>query len=89
MATVDSAAHLILPRPGAARRQPVRRAAPAVPAAPRGAVMRRRGAVQAQSPAFSGEQIDTWVLQGMIWLAMAGMVAWFHAPLGQALRSIF
>jgi len=50
--------------------------------------MRRRPAVHTESPALSGEQIDTWVLQGMIWLAMAGMVAWFHAPLGQALRSI-
>jgi hypothetical protein len=88
MATLESAAHLILPRPGAPRRSPGRRPAWPVAATPRGAVPRRRLA-KAETPAISGEQIDTWVLQGLIWLAMAGMVAWFHAPLGAALRSIF
>ena len=89
MATVDSAAQPILPRPGAPRRQSGRRGAPAVPAAARGASMRRRPAVQPEGAALSGERIDTWILQGLIWLAMAGMAAWFHAPLGQALRSVF
>ena len=88
MATLDSAAHLILPRPASPRRQPARRGAPQTPAATRGMPMRRRPA-KAESAGLSGEQIDTWVLQGMIWLAMAGMAAWFHAPLGQALRSVF
>lgn len=84
MATLDSAAHLILPRPGAPRRS--RRAT--VPAAtPRLPVPRRR--TRAETPAISGEQVDTWVLQGLIWLAMAGMLAWFHAPLGAALRAVF
>ena len=87
MATLDSAAHLILPRPAAPRRLPARRGAQA-PAATRSVPVRRRAA-KAESAGPSGEQIDTWVLQGMIWLAMAGMAAWFHAPLGQALRSVF
>ena len=87
MATLDSAAHLILPRPAAPRRLPARRGAPQA-AATRNLPMRRRTA-KAESAGLSGEQIDPWVLQGMIWLAMAGMVAWFHAPLGQALRSVF
>jgi hypothetical protein len=88
MATVDSAAQHILPRPGAPRRPNGRRAAAAVPIAVRGVPMRRR-AIKAESSSLSGERIDTWVLQGLIWLAMAGMVAWFHAPLGQALRAVF
>jgi hypothetical protein len=49
----------------------------------------RRRAGKPETARLSGEQIDTWVLQGMIWLAMAGMAAWFHAPLGQALHAIF
>ena len=88
MAALESAAHLILPRPASPRRQPARRGAPQAPAATRSAPMRRR-TTKAESTGLSGEQIDTWVLQGMIWLAMAGMAAWFHAPLGQALRSVF
>jgi hypothetical protein len=84
MATLESTAPLILPRPGAPRRSPLRRSA----ATPRGAAMRRRAARQ-EAPRFSGEQIDTWVLQGLIWLAMAGMLGWFHAPLAQAVRSLF
>ncbi len=85
MATVDSAAHLILPRPAAPRRQSGRRKAAAVA---RSVPMRRR-ASKPQGQALSGEQVDTWVLQGLIWLAMAGMAAWFHAPLAQALRALF
>lgn len=88
MATLDSAAHLILPRPAAPRRQPGRRNVSPVTVAPRSAPMRRRAA-KAEAGGLSGERIDTLMLQGMIWLAMAGMVAWFHAPLGQALRAIF
>lgn len=88
MATIDSAAHLILPRPAAPRRLPARRNAPAAAAATRSASMRRRAA-KPETGGLSGERIDTLMLQGMIWLAMAGMVAWFHAPLGQALRSVF
>ena len=88
MAALSSAAHLILPRPAAPRRPPARRAAPRAPAAARTVSVRRR-AGKPETARLSGEQIDTWVLQGMIWLAMAGMAAWFHAPLGQALRSIF
>jgi len=88
MAALSSAAHLILPRPATPRRPPVRRAAPRAPAAARTVSVRRRSA-KPETARLSGEQIDTWVLQGMIWLAMAGMAAWFHAPLGQALRSIF
>ena len=61
---------------------------PTVPAATRSASMRRRAA-KPETGGLSGERIDTLMLQGMIWLAMAGMVAWFHAPLGQALRSVF
>jgi hypothetical protein len=37
---------------------------------------------------LSGERIDTLILQGLIVLAMAGMVAWFHQPLTEALRAI-
>jgi len=85
MATLDSAAPLILPRPGGPRRNSGRRAAAAVP---RGPAMRRR-AVRPEAGGISGEQIDTWVLQGLIWATMAGMLAWFHAPLGAALRSLF
>ena len=88
MATVDSAAHLILPRPAAPRRQLGRRKAPAAAAVSRSVPMRRRAA-KAEQGVLSGERVDTWVLQGLIVLAMAGMTAWFHAPLGQALRSIF
>lgn len=88
MATVDSAAHLILPRPAAPRRQQGRRKPLPAAAVSRSAPMRRR-ATKAESAAPSGERIDTWVLQGMIWAAMAGMTAWFHAPLAQALHSIF
>lgn len=84
MATLDSAAPLILPRPGTQRRSPRRRSA----ATPRGGIARRRAA-RLEVPRFSGEQIDTWVLQGLIWVAMAGMLAWFHAPLGAALRALF
>lgn len=84
MATVDSAAHLILPRPAAPRRSGRRKAA----AVSRSVPMRRRAA-KPQRRALSGEQVDTWVLQGLIWLAMAGMAAWFHAPLTQALRALF
>ncbi len=83
MATLDSAAPLILPRPGTPRRS--RRAA--VPNVPqRGQVMRRRLARPASG--ISGEQIDTWIVQGIIWATMAGMLAWFHAPLLQALREL-
>jgi len=85
MATLDSAAPLILPRPGTPRR---RRSAAAAPAVPRGAAMRRR-AVRPEAGGISGEQIDTWILQGLIWAAMVGMAAWFHAPLGAALHSLF
>jgi hypothetical protein len=88
MATVDSASPLILPRPGAARRLPGRRSIPAAPATARGALVRRRGS-KPEAAAPSGERVDTWILQGAIWLTMAGMTVWFHAPLGQALRSIF
>jgi hypothetical protein len=88
MATVNSAAPLILPRPAAPRRQSGRHSASALLAATR-VIPARRRAVKLEAAAFSGERIDTWVLQGMIWLAMAGMAAWFHAPLGAALRSIF
>jgi hypothetical protein len=49
----------------------------------------RRRAVRPEAGGISGEQIDTWVLQGLIWATMAGMLAWFHAPLGAALRSLF
>jgi hypothetical protein len=84
MATLDTAATHILPRPATPRRAPARRSA----AIPRGAVMRRRSARQ-EAPRFSGEQIDTMVLQGLIGLAMVGMVAWFHAPLAQAIGSLF
>lgn len=84
MATLDSAAPHILPRPGTSRRSPARRSA----AVPRGTVMRRRAARQ-EAPRFSGEQIDTWVLQGLICLAMTGMAAWFHAPLAQAVHALF
>ena len=83
MATLESAAPLILPRPGSPRRIPTRRSAGlAVPRSP----MRRRAARSGTRP--SGEQIDTWVLQGLIGLAMAGMLAWFHAPLLQALHEL-
>ena len=85
MATLDSAAPLILPRPGGLRRNSGRRPAAAVP---RGGAVRRRAA-RPEAGGISGEQIDTWVLQGLIWATMAGMVAWFHAPLGAALRSMF
>ncbi len=84
MTTLDSAAPLILPRPATPRRS--RRAA-APSAVPRGIAARRRLARPAAG--INGEQIDTWVLQGLIWLAMAGMLAWFHSPLTQALRSLF
>jgi hypothetical protein len=84
MATLDSAAPHILPRPGTPRRNPARRSA----AVPRGAVVRRRAGRQ-EAPRYSGEQVDTWVLQGLIWAAMGGMVAWFHAPLAQALHALF
>ena len=88
MAALNPAAHLILPRPAAPRRPPARRAAPRAPAAARSASLRRRIA-KSGTARLGGEQIDTWVLQGLIWVAMAGMAAWFHAPLGQALRSVF
>ena len=38
---------------------------------------------------FSGEQIDSFILQGMILLAIVGMLAWFHQPLGAAMKGIF
>jgi hypothetical protein len=91
MATLDSAAALILPRPAAPRRNSGRRSAAASPAVPRGAAVRRRVARPEAGPEtdrFSGEQIDTWILQGLIWAAMAGMLVWFHAPLGAALRGL-
>jgi hypothetical protein len=83
MATVDSAAQPILPRPGVVRRS--RRPA-AVPMAR--SVPSRRRAAKATRPGLSGERIDTLLLQGMICLAMGGMVLWFHAPLGAALRAL-
>ncbi len=88
MTTLDSAAPLILPRPGSPRRNSGRRSAAASPAVPRGAAMRRRTA-RPEAGGISGEQIDTWILQGLIWATMAGMLAWFHAPLGAALRGLF
>ena len=84
MTTLDSAAPLILPRPTTPRRS---RRAVAPSAVPRGIAIRRR--VARPAAGISGEQIDTWVLQGLIWLAMAGMLAWFHTPLTQALRALF
>jgi hypothetical protein len=87
MATLDAATY-ILPRPAAPRRNFGRRRTPVVPAAPRNAALRRRGIHQPLAP-LSGERIDTLLLQGMIVLAMAGMLLFFHAPLLQALHSLF
>jgi hypothetical protein len=50
-------------------------------------VVRRRAAAGLESR-LSGERIDTLILQGLIILAMAGMVAWFHQPLADALRAL-
>jgi hypothetical protein len=71
------------------------RLAPRTPKLPRRAarrqrtspVVRRRAAAGMESR-FSAERIDTLILQGLIWLAMAGMAAWFHQPLAEALRAI-
>jgi hypothetical protein len=89
MAAIESAARPILPRPAAPRRKSARRVAAAVPAAARGTAPRRRPALIPEGPALSGERIDSLILQGLICLAMAGMAAWFHAPLAQALRAAF
>ena len=50
-------------------------------------VVRRRAAAGMESR-LSGERIDTLILQGLIVLAMAGMVAWFHQPLVDAVRAL-
>jgi hypothetical protein len=63
---------------GPRRAEPRRRTSP---------VVRRRTAAGLESH-LSGERIDTLILQGLIVLAMAGMAAWFHQPLAEALRSL-
>jgi len=84
MATLDFAGRVILPQPGAGRRIPLRRRMASAPAKARGAALRRRG-----TRAGSGsERVYTWALQGLICLAMAGMVLFFRAPLGEAARAI-
>jgi len=86
MATLDFAGRLILPQPAALRRNSGRRRTPASPATAR-AALRRRG--ERAAGGLGGERVYTWLLQGAICLAMAGMVVFFRAPLAEALRALF
>jgi hypothetical protein len=88
MPPLDAAAAVILPRPDGGRRNSARRRPAVVPAAGRAVAARRRTA-RDEIRAWSGERVDTLILQGLICLAMGGMAAWFHAPLGEVLRAIF
>jgi hypothetical protein len=88
MPPLDAAATLILPRPDGGRRNSVRRRPMVVPNTARATAGRRR-AVREEIRAWSGERVDTLILQSLICSAMGGMLLWFHAPLGEALRAIF
>jgi hypothetical protein len=49
----------------------------------------RRRPPQRPAPWVTAGQVDTWLLQGLIVVAMAGTLAWFHAPLGALVKGIF
>ncbi|MDR3416265.1 MAG: hypothetical protein P4L83_08765 [Nevskia sp.] len=86
MTTLDFAGRAILPQPRAFRRNSGRGRAAAVPTL-RAVPTRRRGVVPA-ARSLESEQVYTWLLQGSICAAMAGMLLYFHAPLSEALRAL-